>query len=57
MFSAQNLEDQDSERQSLLQGRGGGSMPSDIVNVTWSNIVLETEYHAPRYAFVAYSSI
>ena len=32
-----------------IQGRGGGTTPSDIINVTWSNIRLETEYHAPRW--------
>lgn len=26
-----------------------GATPSDIVNVTWSNIIIETEYHAPRW--------
>ena len=26
-----------------IQGRGGGSTPVDIVNVTWSNIIIETE--------------
>eukprot|EP01052_Picozoa_sp_SAG31_P011507 SAG31_NODE_653_length_13152_cov_4.899487_3_plen_519_part_00 len=32
-----------------IQGRGGGSVPADISNVTWSNIVIETQYHAPRW--------
>ena len=32
-----------------IQGRGGGSTPADIVNVTWSNIRVETQYHSPRW--------
>ena len=31
-----------------IQARGSDN-PSEIINVTWSNIRIETEYHAPRW--------